>query len=108
LNYKLRFLQGDTSVFFDGDTDISVRLSNCLGHTFKEIFRRNSVFNEFRQKEKPEQPANAESSNTHSIKSEVTSATPIEVNRYIDFDIECSGIFSEKDIAMAKQICQDR
>ncbi len=66
------------------------------------------MFEAFRQKEKPEQPSTSKSSNAHSIKSEIASATPLELNQYVDFDIECSGIFSEKDITVAKQICKDR
>ena len=66
------------------------------------------MFEEFLKKETPEPPSNPKSSNAHSVESEVISATPLELSQYINFDSECSGIFSEKEIAMAKQSAKDR
>jgi hypothetical protein len=33
---------------------------------------------------------------------------PLKLNQYINFDVECSGIFSEQDVQGAKQLMKDR
>jgi hypothetical protein len=35
------------------------------------------------------------------------SSTPLALNQYVDFDSECSGLFSDQDIEAAKRLMKD-
>jgi hypothetical protein len=37
----------------------------------------------------------------------VDDITPLALNQYVDFDSECSGLFSDRDIEAAKRLMKD-
>lgn len=61
------------------------------------------MFDNFLDGEKREKFAKQESRSAQKLESSVEAETPLELSSYIDFDTESSALFSEQEIAAAKQ-----